>query len=104
MIYEDLLFQVASITAHAGKIELLFSVRDTGIGIQDDKQSVIFDSFSQADASTTRRYGGTGLGLTICKRFVEMMGGKIRVEGVAGRGSAFSFTAMVDIDREYQSK
>ena len=72
---------------------LLFSVRDTGIGIPPEKLEAIFESFTQVDSSTTRKYGGTGLGLTISKRLVEMMGGKIWVESNPGAGSAFSFTA-----------
>jgi two-component system, sensor histidine kinase and response regulator len=69
-----------------------FVVADTGIGIPADKQNLIFDPFSQADASTTRQYGGTGLGLTITSRLVGMMGGKIWVESQVGRGSQFHFT------------
>jgi len=69
-----------------------FTVADTGIGIPADKREVIFDPFSQADSSTTRKYGGTGLGLTISTRLVRMMGGKIWVESEAGRGSQFHFT------------
>ncbi len=72
---------------------LHFSVQDTGIGISLEKQAAIFESFTQADGSTARRFGGTGLGLTISRRLVEMMGGQIWVESTVGQGSAFHFTA-----------
>lgn len=74
-------------------VTLHFSVRDTGIGIPVEKQKLIFDAFSQADCSTTRRYGGTGLGLTIAARLAEAMGGRIWVESQPNQGSWFHFTA-----------
>ena len=72
--------------------ELLFSVRDTGVGISSEAQARLFKPFAQADASTTRIHGGTGLGLVICKRIVDLMGGQIGVKSEAGKGSTFWFS------------
>ena len=89
-----------------GRYLIRVSVRDTGIGVPEDKQDRLFQSFSQVDASTNRRYGGSGLGLAISKRLVEMMGGEIRVESRVGEGTLFEFTfaAGVAIDAEPTTK
>lgn len=75
-----------------------FDIEDTGIGIPADKQGTIFESFSQADGSTTRKYGGTGLGLTITKQLVEILGGQISLVSEEGKGSVFSFTIPAGVD------
>jgi signal transduction histidine kinase len=94
-----------TVTAHKESQEgnqttVHFIVKDTGIGIPRERQKDIFFSFTQADNSTTRKYGGTGLGLTISHRLTEMLGGRIWVESEPGRGSSFHFTARFDIARD----
>ncbi len=79
----------------AETIDLVFTVRDTGIGIPPDRLNRLFKAFSQVDASTTRRFGGTGLGLAISKQLCQLLGGAFRVESTPGFGSAFHFTIQV---------
>ncbi len=88
---------VHSAPLDASQCELHISVCDTGIGIPLEKQQSVFDAFNQADTSTTRHFGGTGLGLTICARLVDLMGGRIWVESAAGQGSTFHFTVRLQL-------
>ena len=89
----DVRVELSSLLANS--VRLNFEVKDTGIGIPPDKQTMIFEPFNQADSSTTRKYGGTGLGLAICSQLIRLMKGKMWVESAPGKGSTFRFIAEI---------
>ena len=96
----EICISVEVIDIHDFFVKLKFGVRDTGIGIEESKIHKLFEAFAQEDGSTSRKYGGTGLGLTICKKIAEMMGGEIWVESKKGSGSAFFFTTEFEISTD----
>ncbi len=98
----EIVVRVGCIERMPNSATLRFSIRDTGIGIPEDKQEKLFEAFSQADASTTRRFGGTGLGLTISQKLVQLMGGEMRLQSREGEGSTFSFHITFDLQNDAQ--
>ncbi len=92
---------VRTVSQKGDQYEIQFSVKDTGIGIPEEKIPILFDAFTQADSSTTRKYGGTGLGLAISKRLTEMLGGRIWVESTVGKGTTFYFTIKANRAKNY---
>lgn len=102
----EIILKVTLLEESNGKANIKFSVKDTGIGIPEEKQATIFQSFTQASHDTTRLYGGTGLGLTISKQIVELLNGRFSVESVPGKGSDFTFNAefkMLDAPNEQEN-
>jgi len=96
----EVVLRVAAPVVANDRCELNFAISDTGIGIPRDRQKAIFESFVRVDSAITRRMGGTGLGLTICRQLIEMMGGRIWVESEAERGSCFNFTLTLSFPPE----
>jgi signal transduction histidine kinase/ActR/RegA family two-component response regulator len=96
----EVLVKLAKESSDSDNVNLIFSVRDSGIGISKLKQKLIFMDFTQVDNTATRRYGGVGLGLTISKYFVELMGGKISVQSDKGHGSEFKFDVVLKVDKD----
>jgi PAS domain S-box-containing protein len=100
----EVALKVEIVGSNDSRLKLQFVVSDTGIGIPKEKLESVFESFSQADTSTTREFGGTGLGLTISRRLVEIMGGRIWVESEIGKGSAFHFTVELEHGEQMAAK
>jgi signal transduction histidine kinase/CheY-like chemotaxis protein len=95
----DIAISIRTVSIDAARVVLKFSVIDTGIGISEEQKARLFEPFAQADSTTTRKYGGTGLGLTISRQLVQMMGGEINVKSTPGIGSNFSFTACFKLNQ-----
>ncbi|MDA1055715.1 MAG: ATP-binding protein [Planctomycetota bacterium] len=95
----EIVVRVSKLSGDDDRVELQFSISDTGVGIPKEKQGRMFEAFEQADTSTTRDYGGTGLGLAISKQLVELMGGQIGIESEVGRGTTFTFTVSFGVQK-----
>ena len=100
----EVIISCQSVKNTEGQVTLEFSVKDSGIGLTNEQISKLFKAFSQADDSITRKYGGTGLGLTISKRLVEMMGGQISLKSTLGKGSVFTFTVVFSVGENQSEK
>ncbi|MEW5909368.1 MAG: PAS domain S-box protein, partial [Thermodesulfobacteriota bacterium] len=100
----EIVIEVSLLEREETRARLLFTVKDTGIGIPDEKMGILFNPFTQGDGSYTRKYGGTGLGLTICKRLVSMMNGEITVASKEGEGAEFLFTVDLEVRSEEKSE
>jgi PAS domain S-box-containing protein len=100
----SVLIEIEILELTKDKSKILFSVIDTGIGIPEERQNQIFESFTQADVNVTRQFGGTGLGLTITKQLIGLMGGQIRVESKPGKGSRFYFTLEFELSNQDHSQ
>jgi CheY-like chemotaxis protein len=100
----EIFIGVQLLNLNGNNAELGFEVRDTGIGIPSDKVGRLFKAFSQVDSSTTRKYGGTGLGLVICEKLITLMNGKISVESEVDKGTKFSFTIKAGLSKQAQSE
>ncbi len=100
----EIIVSVKTVEKKSDQVVLQFTVKDSGIGLTQEQIGKLFKEFSQADSSTSRKYGGTGLGLTISKKLTEMMNGKIWVESDPGKGSSFIFTATFGLATEFEEK
>ena len=96
----EIILSMKQVSKNENEVELRFDVKDSGIGISEEQKTKLFNSFSQADNSTTRKYGGTGLGLTISKRIIELMGGSVGFESTLGVGSNFYFTLKFELQEK----